>query len=283
MTVVATRIIGQTDLVVAGAALDMNAVTVYSVGAMLIYYSNGFLKDIQYSMFPPLQKAIAVGDLEDARRLFGRSVQMGLLFGLLPFVGAIMFAEPFITLWMGGPSFNDTSVSQAATVMALLAASKLSTIFVGGSEWVLNAAGRVRIPAALAVLEAVINLALSILFVLVMDWGLAGIALGTLSGRLLVGTFIAPWFCCRTIGLSFVKHSVHFGGLELVAGVVLAGICLCVRHLIADNSWVAFFLQIALVTILYVPVAYWLLISSADRRRVCDVFASWRTVGQLGR
>ena len=66
---VSVKIIGQTDLVIVGNLINMDAVAVYSVGAMLLYYSNTFLGQIITTLFPSLQRSVAKGEMGSVRRL----------------------------------------------------------------------------------------------------------------------------------------------------------------------------------------------------------------------
>ena len=61
------KIIGQTDLVIVGNLISIDSVTIYSVGAMLIYYSDTFIKQINRTYFPRLQKAVAQDNLKDCK------------------------------------------------------------------------------------------------------------------------------------------------------------------------------------------------------------------------
>ena len=265
---ISLTIIGQTDLVVAGAAIGVSAVTVYSVGAMLVYYSQTFLRHINATLFPSIQKAVARGETGSTRWLFLRAGRLAMLFGVLVYTGLIVFAGPFIRLWMHGPKFGDESVRQAATVMGILAATKLPLLFVGASRFVLNAMGYVRLTAAIVALEAVLNLGLSLVFVLILNWGLAGIAGGTLAARLLVGTFIVPWHACRRLGMSWWRYVVRQGGIELLACSVTLALFLAIRGLLPAASWGWFALQVASAAAGYSVIAWFVLVPAEDRSRV---------------
>lgn len=282
VSMISLRIIGQTDLVIAGAAIDVSSVTVYSVGAMLVYYSAAFLRHINTTLFPPIQRAVARNEMGTTRWLCLRAARVGLIFGLLAYVGMIVFAEPFIRLWMYGPNFGEESVRQAATIMQILACAKFPLLFVGASLPVLNALGRVRLTASLAAAEAALNLALSLLFALVLGWGLAGIAGGTLGARLVVGTCIAPWHACANLGMSWRRYVMRIGGLELLAGSLLMALCLLVRQLLPADSWATFFGQVTVVTAGYAWIALWLLVPASDRQRIWNWVLKCGTAGEAG-
>ena len=273
VSTVSAKIMGQTDLLIAGAAISVSATAVYSVGAMLVFYSDTFLAHIGRTLFPALQRAVARDATIDARWLFLRANRLWLICGLLPFVGMIMFAEPFIRLWMRGPQFDHASVHQAAIVMQILAGAKLLLAFVGVSGSVLNAMGRVRLTASMVAVQAIANLGLSFLFVLAFGWGLAGIAAGTLASRLLLGTFVVPWFACGAVGVPWRRYLLDMGGVGLLVGFLFAGICLAVRLLLPGDTWLWFFCQVTVATTLYAVLAYALLVPPTDRQRIRGMFS----------
>ena len=121
VSAIAFKIIGQTDLVIVGAVIGVEQVTIYSVGAMLIYYSSTFIGQIGGTFFPPVQRAVAKGEIGSARWLFFRQVRLSMILGVPMYVGFIVFAEPFIRLWMFSTTFPQSAVKSAAIVMGILA------------------------------------------------------------------------------------------------------------------------------------------------------------------
>ncbi len=274
LSAVTGKIIGQTDLIVIGVAISTSSVTTYSVGAMLIYYSAGLMGIIGSTFFPPVQRAVARGEIGSARWLFMRQVRLAMILGLLAYVGFIIFAKPFIRLWMFEPGkFAMDAVNQAALVMGVLAGSKLLTLPMIGAGELLAAMGHVRAKAAIGMAEAAANLSLSLLFVLVLEWGLVGVAAGTLVARLLVSTLVLPWYACKIASIpvrSFLLRAVAPG---VLAGGAFAGICLLVRYLIVADSWTMFAVQVGLAIAGYVPIAAVVLVPEDDRRRLLSRLA----------
>lgn len=275
---VAYKIIGQTDLIIVGALISVGAVTVYSVGAMLVYYSETLVGKISVTLWPATQRAAARGETGSVRWYYLRQVRMGLVCGIPLYIGFIIFGQRFIRLWMEGPEFSGTAVAEAAIVMAILSASKLVYLPATGAEPLLDAMGRIKSVAAVAVVEAVINLGLSIFFVLVTGWGLAGVAAGTLASRMLVRGWVVPWMALRQAGLSY-RSFFKVAAVGLGAGAAFAAWCYLVKTLIPAESWLLFAVQVALALVGYAPIAFLLLISEADRRRV---FQTLRAVTARG-
>lgn len=268
ISTVALRIIGQTDLLVVGAALGVSAVTIYSVGAMLVYYSTNWTRQIATVLFPSVQRAAARGEIGEVRWLFFRQVRLAIIISLPMYIGFLVFSEPFIRLWMLERGLDESGVRQAALVMSLLAGAKLALLTSFGAGRILTATGYVWLNAGLAVSEAAVNLGLSLLFVLGFGWGLAGVAMGTIAGRVAVKTFLQPWCACRVIGIRYRRFLARIGGTAAAAGTLLAGWSLAVRSLIRAESWLLFAGQVVLALAVYVPIAMWLLVPAEDRRRL---------------
>jgi O-antigen/teichoic acid export membrane protein len=268
VTAVSVKVIGQTDLIIVGAALGVSAVTVYSVGAMLVYYTSSFIAHIASVFFPPVQRAAARGEMGDVRWMLFRQVRLAMLMGLPVYIGFVFFGQPFIRLWMLGPAFGEESVRLAAIVMAVLAGSKLLALFALGSRQVLNAIGRYRFNAVLVVVEATANLGLSLIFVLVFRWGLTGVALGTITARAAVGVFVRPWYLSHRIGLSFARYLYRIGGAMLLAGGMFSGWCWLVRRFLPTTTWGGFVAAVGVSLAGYIPIAWWALLPKADRKRM---------------
>ena len=251
LTRAALKIIGQTDLVIAGVLISVASVREYSVGAMLVFYSGTFLGIIDRTLFPAIQRAVAREDKKLVQWLFLRQLRLAILFGVPACVGIAVFAEPFIRLWMLQPGFDGNSVVASASVMSILAIAKFPLIFIGSSATILAATGRIKISAALTVIEACVNILLSVIFAGVFGWGLTGIALGTLVATLCVRTFWVPLMACREIDLKLGRISAEFLFPALVVTTGFWSICYLAQKTFPPQTWMAFALDVASVVILY--------------------------------
>jgi len=276
VSAIAFKIIGQTDLIIVGAVIGIEKVTIYSVGAMLVYYSQTFISQIGSTFFPPVQRAVAKGEIGSARWLFFRQVRLSMILGVPMYVGFIVFAEPFIRLWMFSTTFPQSAVKSAAIVMGILAGSKLLNLLTVGSDGILAAMGHIRFNAVVAIIEAGLNLGLSLLFVLIFDLGLAGIAAGTIVSRLMVRTFVQPWYACRKAKISWRSFLVSVVGTGILGGALFAIPCFAIRHMFQTDSWGIFWLQVALSLAAYFPIALWVLLPAEDRRRLWARFRALR-------
>ncbi len=269
ISAVSVKIIGQTDLFIAGAAISVESVAVYSVGAMLSFYSSSFLSLIGNTFFPSVQKAVARNEMGSARWLFFRQVRLSLIFGLPMYAGFCFFAEPFMKLWMFDPAkFPMESVHQSALVLTILAASNLPVLMDVGARGLLASLGHVKLTATLSIVEALLNLGLSLYFVLVRNWGLAGIAAGTLVSRILMRFFVTLGFTFQRTRISWKSFVWQICARAVLVFLVFAGLCLLIQRKLPGETWGWFFLQVALVITGYLPVAFWLLVPANDRQRI---------------
>jgi len=262
------KMINQVDILIVGAMIGVAAVTTYSVGGMLVYYSAALIGQIGATFFPPVQRAAVRGQIDQVRTLLYRQVRIALMLGLLMNAGFIAFGGKFIELWMVGPKFGLADAGKATVVMTILAGSRLLYLLTIGSNGLLAAVGHIKFNAVTAVAEALANLGLSVLFVAAFGWGLAGVAAGSLAARLISRAFIVPWYACRKIGLSFGRFLLETAGPACLAGAAFGGICYAIRVGFPSVSWRQFAMQVALALVCYVPIAWILLVPQADRRLV---------------
>lgn len=267
----AVRIIGQTDVIIVSACIGFSAAGIYTAGANWLYYSHTLLGQVNTTLFPAIQRAVARGELGAARWLFYRELRLTAILGLPLLLGFVCFGQPFLQLWLYDPvEFPESAVAQAALVMGILAASKLLVLFWTGASSLLAAMGYIRFTAALSVVQAILNLGLSLVFVMVFGWGLAGVAAGTLVARLLTSTLVIPWYTCRVANLSLWHLLVETGGRIVLAGTAFAGICLLLQWVIRGQSWTVFVIQVVLALVFYTPIAVTFLVPKSDRERVLN-------------
>lgn len=262
---VAVKVIGQSDLVIVGAVLSVAAVREYSVGAMLVYYSAPFIAMISATFFPSVQRKVAGGALQDVQGLLYKQLKISMCFGLLAYVGLAFYAQPFIRLWMFQEGFDLTAVAEAATVMTILALSKLPSLYLVPCQSVLNAMGHVRFNAMRAITEAIVNLALSLFFVMVLGWGLAGVAAGTLTARLLVASISVPVFLSRKASIplrQFLTSVILPGAL---AASCFALVCMALMSFWPLATWADFVMQVGSAVAVWGLIAFFLLLPKETR------------------
>lgn len=266
---VSVRIIGQTDLLIVGTLIDVDSVAVYSIGATLIYYSGTFTKMIENTFFPGLQKAVTKEKQNEASYILIRQIQLSLIVGILLYIGYFSFGKSFIRLWMYDPqNFPLSSVENAAQVMAILSCSKLLLLLGAFSRSILAVTGNIGFAAKMTIFEAIVNLLLSIAFVLVCGWGLNGVAAGTFAAHLMFQTILVPYYACRKTGIDWSNIIFLTGVKGGICGVSFFIACHYIQKFTPSSTWLEFFFQVSFAVLVYLPVAWLILVPANDRDRL---------------
>ncbi len=182
-----TAVIGHT-----GDASNLGAIALGSLVFNFVYWAFGFLR-MGTTGFTA--QAAGAGDYIEVRAAFGRALLLGSGIGLL----LIIAQYPIIhgALWLLNGSENvEAQVKIYWDIRIWAAPATLASYAIMGS---LIGLGKTRQLLWLQLLLNVINLLLDVLFVVGFDWGVRGIALGTL---------IAEW-SCALVGLILVLKHLH--------------------------------------------------------------------------
>jgi O-antigen/teichoic acid export membrane protein len=232
---------------------------------MLVWYMSPFVEHISGTIFPAIQRDAARDDMNSVRWTYLRLVMISLIFGLPVYLGFALFGDSFINLWMG------REFSEAAIVIVILSASKLMLLVPTGAGAILYATGNVWFTTAVTAVESVLKIALALVLVMALGWGLAGIAAGTLAAVFLARGVLLPWYAHRRIGLTSGTFAARAVVPGLLCGAAFAGWCLLVRTVVPGDTWLLFAAQVALALLGYAPLAIWLLVPRSDRTRLWSV------------
>lgn len=276
LSAVSSRIIGQTDLVIAGAAISVAIVREYSVGAMIVFYSSTFLTIIGRTFFPAMQRAIGAKRMGEARHILHRQTRLGLCLCLLIYIGFAVYSKPFIHLWMFQKGFNETSVLESARVMTILAIAQLPLLYTRPSLDFLAAAGHINLNAGMAIIEALLNLGLSLYFVLILNKGLMGIALGTLVSRLVVSGSWTPFYLKHKSGIPIKHFLLNLLLPGSLSGLLLYTFCTLIRWRWHPSTWYSLGWHILIVSLFWGLIVYSMLLPADYRQRVrCRLHRVW--------
>ena len=179
------------DNLVLGAFLGTSAVAVYAVASRLADYQRQLCNQFNGLLFPVVVGMGARADLPRLQEtlLHGTRLAFGLVLGVT--VCLVVFAEPLVRTWMGAEFLESLPALYALALagLVLVGQGPLGNILLG--------TGRHRLVAAAALSEALINVALSVVFV--RWWGVTGVAVGTAIPVIAVNLFVLMPAACRTV------------------------------------------------------------------------------------
>lgn len=258
---VGEKIITATDAIVAGIFLPIQSVTHLAIAGSLVGYLRALL-GTSAQIFNPL--ASELHSLREGSKLtaaFLLGIKICTLITAPIAASFVILGEQFIGLWMG-PDFAGPS----AAVLAVLALAA----FFSAPQYVFSAVlygmSRHRIIALLRIAEAAANLLLSI--ILVQTLGLVGVALGTAIPSAIVVMLVLPAVAGKMVGVNVLRfyENAYLRPLLAITPFVVAAYW--VRDAYPATSLLGFFLRVGALLLLYVPVAFALVLDSTERALV---------------
>ncbi len=261
LILLSSTLIMYTDTVVIGSMVGVAAVTYYAMPQQILEYARMGLNGVTSAFLPKLSVLFQQGRMDELRRVF---VAKARLFGVLSaFVYAnILFqTQPFLSIWVG-----DEIAVAATLVIPLLAASNwINSLAVRTCYPFLQAMDMLRVPARILIVEAVLNLVLSVALAPVL--GIVGVAIGTLIPAALVSGPFVPLLILRRFGIAQWRTVV---GLVLPGLIVLGGLC-ALLPLLAAWIGTSSYLHLVVITTATLPpaaLAAWLVLDRAERARI---------------
>ncbi len=179
LAMLAGRITVQTGAVVVGGFLPVAAAAHYAVAARLVEMAKSLFRSVTTTLTPAVSEREAGGDHDGVRRVY-LSATRWVLYLVLPVqLGLLAFGRPFLHRWVGRPEYADWCYPAMAILSATLALGTAQSV----ASRVLYGLGRLRLFARLALLEAGLNLGLSL--ALVGPGGVPGVAVAVAVPNLL--------------------------------------------------------------------------------------------------
>jgi O-antigen/teichoic acid export membrane protein len=192
------QILYRTDNLVIGVILGVMMVTPYEIGYKLCYFTVIVMFKIAEILFPKLSMLYSVGDMEGLRRLYIKIANISLTIMAIFCLFLFSCGREVLALWVGQENVL------APGVFTVLVLFNLTHAVAGPAGLVLQAIGRNRWFTLSSLVDAALNLGLSI--ILCRRFGLLGVALGTLVAHLLTDSWVVPWLACKYIGLPVKKY-----------------------------------------------------------------------------
>lgn len=215
---VAALVVMGTDNIVIGVFLGVSQVTAYAVAFQLWTVTLAILWTGVDALQPFFTRWDTTGDREKLREAYLRSTKVAFAGAVLAAIVIAAFGRQAIGVWVGRDLAVDRRVLWVFCGM-LLTATPIHT-----ASLVLAALGKHRPAAIGGVLEAALNLALSV--ALVRPFGVLGVALGTLLSGVVTNAWVAPLAAARALDIpvtTYVRRALLPAGLPALLGAALLG------------------------------------------------------------
>lgn len=245
------------DSIIVAGYIGLNVVTHYSIGVRLIDGFSGLVMSTMGMMTPVFSQYEGSGDKEAIKQVLLKSTIFGTM--LCTFIGLslIFYGKPFIARWMG-PGFED-----AYYVMVILCTSSTLTLISSPGIQLLYGLSKHATFAGIVVTEGIINVLLSIL--LVKSYGIYGVALGTAIEAIVFKIFILPIYICKVAKVSIHDYITN----AMLVPFIKTALALILYFGLINRFVLPSYITIATLAtgqaLFFIPVAYYLIISKADR------------------
>ncbi len=228
LAMLAGRVTVQTGAIVVGGFLTVAAAAHYALAARLVDMAKNLLRSATTTLTPAVSRREATGDLHGVRRVLLDGTRFVLYLVLPIHLGLLAFGRPFLTRWVGGTEYADWCFPAVAVLSATLTIGVAQSV----AARVLYGIGKLRLFSRLALVEAAVNLGLSL--ALVGPFGLVGVAVAVAVPNVLFCGFVIA-YSCRTLQLGAREYLAASWGNPLAAACAPALVWLALTP--ADPTW----------------------------------------------
>jgi O-antigen/teichoic acid export membrane protein len=194
LAMLAGRITVQTGAIVVGGFLTVAAAGHYALAARLVDMAKNLLRSATITLTPAVSEREATGDLDGVRRVLLHGTRAVLYLVLPIHLGLLAFGRPFLARWLGGVQYAEWCFPAMAVLSATLTIGVAQSV----ASRILYGTGKLKLFARLALVEAVVNLGLSL--ALVGPLGLVGVAISVAVPNVLFCLFVIT-YACRALDL----------------------------------------------------------------------------------
>ncbi len=229
LAMIAGRISFQTDAIVIGAFLAPQFITPFAIASRLVEFGKDAFRSISVPFFPVISSLEGMKDEAAIHRLF-LSGSRSLFWSALPIeVGFLVLGRDFLQLWVG-----QDHVDSAYPILVVLSVPVVSSVAQLVAAKVLYGMGNLRSLTIVLLLEALVNLGLSI--ALVRNWGILGVAVGTAVPNLIANVVVIV-IVCRLLHVDLREYVLSVCTKPLILGCILASLWIVSRNLLEVTSY----------------------------------------------
>ncbi len=253
-------VIFQSDNIIIGGFISMEAVAIYSVAGMISTQIRGAMQIIAVPLVPAISHFEAEKDIAKIIRIYNKSTRYMYYVSGFVCIAILVYGGPFILMWVG----EDFKATIRVLHILMIAAAIHLPQTVANS--VLFGVSKHRIAFYVLLSEAVSKITLSI--ILLHFYGIVGVALGTAIPQLIIYIFVYPYVFHRAIGAD-VRHFylTAFRSLLLCAIFILPS-AYVLSIFIRPDSWGKLIINCIIIGVIMMVVMAIFIFDSEDRHRV---------------
>lgn len=219
---ISSLILLRTDPLIIKLFYSLSAVAIYSIALKIVENTHLFSKQFINVLSPLISELKAQNDHEKLRFALINCARFALVPSMLLSIPIFCFARETLTFWLGA-GFDEAVVPLYLLLIAMMAAVPQML-----ASSILTMTGHQKKTAKAAILSAIINLVASLL--LVKQYGLVGVAAGTLIATLIVDVIIIPVIAVKTFSLTWSSYWYRILTPMLMPIILNFSSCLIVKN-----------------------------------------------------
>ncbi|WP_375155949.1 lipopolysaccharide biosynthesis protein [Lacticaseibacillus paracasei] len=235
-----------TDNILLSAFLGLSTVAVYSNYTLIMNGLTSVVNQGISAVTASIGNLRAVGNPKKEKEVFFKYSQISALVGVATSVGMVSFFSPFIRVWVGERFLLDSKTTFLIVLGFYVTQLRQSNINFT------NAYGLYWEQRLKSLLEALVNLVVSLCLIIFFKLGIDAVILGNLASNLFVNAWWEPLIVLKS-GLRSSKKEMgfyaKFYALELFLGGCLIFLCMSVAAIIPVNL---FFIHVVITPILII-------------------------------
>ncbi len=260
---IAQTVLRRSDLVLIAMFMEVRWVTFYTLGRMLIFYTENAVFEITRAYTPRLTELYAQQNRAVLTKLYFTGTRFSAVTALVAITGVWSFATFFLRLWVGPEYVSGPLTLRSDTVAFVLGLAYLPHLIQSMSRQLIFASGKLTFLMWLTILEAMLNIVLTI--ALVGPYGLAGVAAGTAIPLLISQTVVLPWYMSRGLGIPQWKWLTYGLGRPMVVGLLTFTLAEWIGRVHAPQNWLAFGGEVLLVCVFALGLSMGLVLERSER------------------
>jgi O-antigen/teichoic acid export membrane protein len=259
-------IIYQTDNIIIGRFISMEAVSVFSIGAALIAQLRSIVYNISVPLVPTISHFEAEKRFDRIVSVYDRSTNyLYYLAGLLT-VCTFAFGGPFVLLWVGDDFTESITILYLLIVPAAINFPQLI------ANSVLFGISRHKIIFYVLAAEAVAKIILSL--ILVKYWGIVGVAIGTAVPQLIIYSVVYPIAFYRELKTPVSQFYKTASRSLLYSAIICIPPAWLMYHFLRPDTWLNFLIGGCFTALVAAVGFYRLLLDADDKKRLIEKLRS---------
>lgn len=260
LIIITQFVVYNTDNLVIGWVLSMEAVAVYAVSGSIANRIRGVIAMLAVPLVPTISHFEAQKDYARIRSIYRKAMLYLYFVAATVTITVVFFGGPFIRLWVG----EEFSASIPVLQILMLGSAISYPQLIANS--ILYGLSKHKIVFYVLLAEAIGNLVLSI--VLIHFWGLIGVAWGTTIPQLVIYTMVYPFVFQKVVGGRVREFYSNVSRSLAIAAMIAVPIAWGMRTLLPPESWLTWVIDCSVVSLAGLAGLFLFVLEPADRERL---------------